>query len=769
MKFTDGYWKMRKDVTAHFARQAYEIKPENGKVVVLAPTRKIEHRGDTLSMPLLTITYSAPLEDVIKVNIRHFSGSNQKKPEFEIYDKEGIATEFKDGQESVTIKNGKLSVCIKKSDWFAEFLGPEGRLTDSGFKALGYIQKDDGTNYIHEGLTLTPGTKVYGLGERFTSFVKNGQVVDIWNEDGGTSSEIAYKNIPFYMTNKGYGVFVAHTGKVSFEVGSEKVSKVQFSVEDEELTYYFIYGPSPKEILGKYTKLTGRPALPPAWSFGLWLTTSFTTSYDEDTVNSFIDGMFERGIPLHTFHYDCFWMREFNWCDFEWDKRMFKDPEKMLVKVKEKGLKICVWINPYIGQNSPLFSEGKENGYLLIKENGDVWQTDDWQSGMGIVDFTNPGACKWYQSKLGALLDMGVDCFKTDFGERIPTDVKYHSGADPKSMHNYYTHLYNKCVFELLERKRGKNEACLFARSATAGGQKFPVHWGGDSTANYESMAETLRGGLSLAASGFSFWSHDISGFENTATPDLYKRWTAFGLLSTHSRLHGSTSYRVPWNFDDESSDVLRFFTKLKCALMPYIFTQSVIAHKTGVPVMRPMMMEFEGDPVCDTLDMQYMLGESLLVAPIFNDSSKAEYYLPQGVFTDILTGGQKEGGKYIRETVGYMGIPLLARENSIVPTGSCNTKPDYDYCDGVTFNVFALMHSTGCEVAGIGGETELEAKFDVDGKSVEITTQGKNKNYSVLLWNVDEVSDVKGAQAQKTDKGILLSNCGEKVTYKMK
>ena len=618
MKFTDGYWNMQKDVTVHFASQAYEAYADGDEVVVLAPTKKINHRGDTLNLPVLTLTYSAPMENVIKVDIKHFAGSNGVKPCFEVNESAKITPVLLQDENTVTVKCGDIEAVLDKHSWYAEFRGPEGRLTDSGFKSLGYVQRDDGKNYIHEALTITPGTKIYGLGERFGAFIKNGQSVDMWNEDGGTSSEIAYKNVPLYITNSDYGVFVAHTGRVSFEVGSEKVSKVQFSVEDEELTYYFIYGPSPKEIIQKYTALTGKPALPPAWSFGLWLTTSFTTSYDEDTVNSFIDGMTERDIPLHVFHYDCFWMREFNWCDFTWDKRMFKDPESMLSKVKAKGLKICVWINPYIAQNSHLFTEGKEKGYLLLKPNGDVWQTDLWQAGMGIVDFTNHDAWKWYQQKLEVLLDMGVDCFKTDFGERIPTDVKYYNGADSVMMHNYYTHLYNKCVFELLERKRGKGEACLFARSATAGGQQFPVHWGGDCSANYESMAETLRGGLSLASSGFAFWSHDISGFESTATPDLYKRWLAFGLLSTHSRLHGSGSYRVPWNFDDESSDVLRFFTKLKCTLMPYVFTQAVVARETGIPVMRPMVMEYPGDPVCENLDMQYMLGDSSACSSYF-------------------------------------------------------------------------------------------------------------------------------------------------------
>src|SRR5690606_30447311 len=262
-----------------------------------------------------------------------------------------------------------------------------------------------------------------------------------------------------------------------------------------------------------------------------------------------------------------------------------------------------------------------------------------WQPGMGIVDFTNPAACEWFAGHLHRLVDMGVDSFKTDFGERIPTDVVYFDGSDPDKMHNYYTFLYNKLVFDVLKDRLGKGEATLFARSATAGGQQFPVHWGGDCDSTYEAMAESLRGGLSLGLSGFGFWSHDIGGFESTAPADLYKRWVAFGLLSSHSRLHGSHSYRVPWIYDEEAVDVLRLFTKLKCRLMPYLYTTASEAASKGIPMMRAMLLEFPDDPACEYLDRQYMLGESLLVAPVFREDGQVSFYLPAGTWTHLLTG----------------------------------------------------------------------------------------------------------------------------------
>jgi alpha-D-xyloside xylohydrolase len=620
------------------------------------------------------------------------------------------------------------------------------------------VDTPDG-RFIHEQLNIGVGECIYGLGERFSAFVKNGQVVDIWNEDGGTSSEQSYKNIPFYLTNRGYGVFVNHPEKVSFEIASEKVERVQFSVPGEELEYFVIYGPTPKEVLQRYTALTGRPALPPAWSFGLWLSTSFTTKYDEETVTGFINDMAACNIPLHVFHFDCFWMKEFNWCNFKWDERCFPDPEGMLKRLKERGLHICLWINPYIGQRSELFDEAARRGYLLKRPNGDVWQWDKWQSGMGIVDFTNPAACEWFQSKLRVLLDMGVDAFKTDFGERIPTDVVYYDGSDPVKMHNYFSYLYNKTVFNLLKEVRGEGEAVVFARSATAGGQQFPVHWGGDCTATFESMAESLRGGLSLGLSGFGFWSHDIGGFEQTASADVYKRWAAFGLLSSHSRLHGSSSYRVPWVYDEEAVDVVAKFTRLKCSLMPYLYNMARQAHENGTPMLRGMLLEFPDDPGCDYLDLQYMLGDSLLVAPVFSYEGIVNYYVPAGRWTNLLNGKVVEGSRWVRETHDFMSLPLLVRPNTVLAIGNNDDRPDYDYADGVTLRVYQLEDGKrACaEIPSVKGEIQTTFVVWREGRMINVERKGKPKGWRLLLVGISAIASVEGATVEHSPQGILV------------
>lgn len=736
MKFTKGYWQIRDEITPLYAIEYGDSKIEENSLTVYAPAKHIEKRGDCLNLGMLTVRLSSPMENVIKVSVSHFEGTQYKGPFAEITD-ENSAIHIEETEEEIIYRTGETKAVIDKrpNSWGICFYDGDRKLTNTGFHNMACMSNEDsGHRFMVEQLALDVDELVYGLGERFTPFVKNGQIVEMWNEDGGTASEIAYKNVPFYITNKGYGILLDNEGDASFEIASEKVERVQFSVEGERLDYYVINGGTPKGTIQTYTELTGKPALPPAWSFGLWLSTSFTTDYDEATTSSFIQGMADRDIPLHVFHFDCFWMEAYEWCNFTWDQKTFPYPKEMLKRYHDRGLKICVWINPYIAQKSPLFAEGIKQGYLLKKNNGDVWQTDLWQAGMGLVDFTNRDAVSWYQGKLKTLLNMGVDCFKTDFGERIPVkDIAYFDGSDPVKMHNYYTYLYNQAVFELLEKERGVGEAVLFARSATVGSQKFPVHWGGDCSANYPSMAETLRSGLSLACAGFGFWSHDISGFESTASADVYKRWCQFGLMSSHSRLHGSSSYRVPWLFDDEACEVLRKFVRLKCRLMPYLYRQAVLSHEEGIPMMRPMFVEFPEDRGCDTLDKQYMMGDSLLIAPVFKESGEVDYYLPAGKWYNLLTGQFIEGGGWQKEHHDFFTMPLLVRPNSILAMGGCDDRPDYDYSNGVTLylSVFEDGAKGSTSVTDLDGNIVMTAKAGREGDVIFLHVKGGNGNWS--------------------------------------
>ncbi|MCL3860464.1 alpha-xylosidase [Actinotalea sp. K2] len=741
MKFTDGYWMVREGMHPAHPAQAYDVWAQDDAMTVYAPTSAIRTRGDTLNRPVVTLTYSSPMPDVIRVRVENHTGGLDRGPHFALEGPARVPVDIEVDDTVGVLTSGGLSVHVQRGDrWNVEFRAGGRVLTSSPHKATGVVTTDQGETHVHEQLTLGVGEHVYGLGERFGPFVKNGQSVDIWNADGGTSSEQAYKNVPFYLTDQGYGVFVNQPELVSFEIASENTSRTQFSVRGQSLEYLVIHGPSPKEILRRYTALTGRPARVPTWSYGLWMSTSFTTDYDEATVTRFVEGMAERDLPLSVVHFDCFWMRELNWCDFEWDPRTFPDPEGMLTRLKDRGLRICVWINPYIAQRSPLFAEAASRGYLVRRTDGSVWQWDKWQAGMGLVDFTNPEATAWFTGHLDRLIGMGVDAFKTDFGERIPTDgIVWHDGSDPERMHNYYAQLYNRSVFDLLVRRRGEGEAVLFARSATAGGQQLPVHWGGDCWSTYEAMAESLRGGLSLSLSGFGYWSHDIGGFEGTPDPTVFKRWLAFGLLSSHSRLHGSGSYRVPWAFDEEAVEVTRRFTRLKMSLMPYLARVAEEAHTDGTPMMRPMVLEFPEDRGAATVDTQYMLGDALLVAPVFDAEGVVDVYVPAGTWTDLLSGAQVTGPRWDRQRHDVQSLPLLVRPGTVVPLGARSDRPDYDYAQGVVLHVVEPQDGARTEVlVPRGGDesTRPPARFVVEraGTEVRVSASHTPPDWSVQV-----------------------------------
>ncbi len=670
MKFSNGCWLQKEGVGCLSPAEVYFTTVEEKRVMLFAPTTHIAQRGNTLGGVCLSVEITSPVPEVIRIKTVHHKGAADNGPKFELNSDENCKLEVEDSEDTICIRSGNAGLVIDKKNWKMTYLNGEEKRCTSGWRDLAYMKTDwNGeayalTNedaYMRQQLSLGVGELVYGLGERFGAFTKNGQSVDIWNEDGGTSTEQSYKNIPFYISNKGYGIFVNHPEKVSF-------------------------------------------------------------------------------------------------------------PEGMLKRIKAKGLRVCVWINPYIAQCSAMFAEGMEHGYFLKRNDGSVWQWDMWQPGMALVDFTNPDACRWYQGKLQALLDMGVDCFKTDFGERIPVvDCVYHNGMDAEKMHNYYTYLYNKVVYELLEEQRGKGEAVLFARSATVGGQKFPVHWGGDCWSDYESMEESLRGGLSLQMSGFGFWSHDIGGFESTSTPDVYKRWCAFGLLSSHSRLHGSTSYRVPWAYDEEAVDVVRFFTRLKAKLMPYLWKTALTAHNEGIPSMRALVLEFTKDKNTHHIDKQYMLGDSLMVAPVFNEDSIGEYYLPavDGVWTNFFTGEEEEGGKWYSRTCGYCDIPLMAGPDSIVAVGAVEDNPEYDYGDGVTLRVFGLTAKAETSVYTMDQKMACTVTAEKHDGEIRIHIENSSaKNLVVELVNTDAVS-AEGAEMEKKDKNILLKSCQADVTVK--
>jgi alpha-D-xyloside xylohydrolase len=772
MKFSHGVWKWAEGITPFCVRRVTEYRVSRNSLWIAAVDRDDIDAVDRFEGLVLQLQVSSPMPDVIRVRIVHHAPDARRAVKADLdYSLAANGVKIEDRDDEIVFTSGRLSLRVCKNRWSMQFEDGGTAITGGERESLGQMSGRNGQHWMMQRLRLGVGECLYGLGERFGPLVKNGQSVSIWNEDGGTGSELAYKNIPFVLSNRGYGILVNSTGRVDFDIATERVSQLQFSVSGEELDYYVFRGPGPKEVLEKYTRLSGRAPLPPAWSWGLWLSTSFTTKYDEATVTEFVEGMAQRQIPLSVFHFDCFWMKERHWCNFQWDTDAFPDPRGMLKRLKERGLHICVWINPYISQLSELFAEGAREGYLLKRADGSTFQRDAWQPGMGLVDFTNPKAVEWYQSKLRNLLEMGVDSFKTDFGEFIPEDVVYHNGGDPHLMHNHFSYLYNKAVFELLEKHHGKNNAVVFARAGAIGSQKFPVHWGGDNEATFESMAESLRGGLSFCMSGPAFWSHDIGGFSGTANPAVYKRWAAFGLLSTHSRLHGSTSYRVPWLFDEESVQVVRHFAELKNQLFPYLFAAAKDAGEFGWPVMRAMVLEFPEDPATPYLDRQYMLGSSLLVAPVFRMDNTVEYYLPKGKWTNFLSGRVIVGGRWVSEKVDFLHIPLMVKENSIVPVAGEKRNPSWLLEDELTLQLFQIADGAEISLRLVASDGESTAKIHCrrSGQQITLSGDGRARNVRVLLRSIPSASQIgNGKMMGYLPEGLLMqwTDVGDAMTF---
>ncbi|KAK0643873.1 glycoside hydrolase family 31 protein [Cercophora newfieldiana] len=765
MKFRDGQWLAAEGVHAEYAEEVYRISPTpSGKgVSLLCPTKKILRRGDVLNLSTLTIDIEPAFDGVLSVETTHWQGALRRGPNFDLFPagQPEVDSQVTKTDKGTTLSAGSLSATVSRKDhtFDISFHSTDGkkRLTALQNRSVGLaytpapttpMQTNDMRDikhYIFTQTTISVGESIHGLGERFGPFNKVGQTVSLWNADGGTSSDQAYKNVSFWLSSRGYGLFVDTPDRVELEIGSERCCRTQTSVEGQRLKWYIIYGPTPREILQKYSILTGTPGSVPAWSFGLWLSTSFTTSYDEETVNSFLSGMKARDIPVEVFHFDCFWLKAFQWCDFEFDSDMFPDPKGQIARLKAEGTvkKVCVWTNPYLGQASPIFAEAVEKGYLLKRKNGDVFQWDLWQTGMGIVDFTNPAACDWFVSCLNKLFDIGVDCIKTDFGERIPSnDVAWHDLAvDPKRMHNYYAFIYNKLVYEALQARYGPNEAVLFARSATAGSQRFPLTWGGDCESTPEAMAESIRGGLSLGLSGFSFWSVDIGGFEGYPDPWIYKRWVAWGLLCSHSRLHGSNSYRVPWTVDDDDaspegcSATLAKWTHLKARLMPYLFAQAQESTRNGIPLsLRAMCIEFPDDPTAWTLDRQFMVGNNLLVTPIFEEDDTVQFYLPAGKWTNFFTGEVKAGPGWFTETHSFATLPLYVREGTLLVLGKEGEKRTvYDYTEDVEVRSYFVKE--GSKAVLVDGEGKEKVVLEVKGGEIV----GKNELKGECVFTVVE------------------------------
>jgi alpha-D-xyloside xylohydrolase len=676
----------------------------------------------------------------------------------------------------LTVAGPRLNLEIETAPWSMRFTNHRGRtifaenpgdvdgLGRPFVSPLGYVRDGRRATSVRQSFHLAPDEHLYGLGEKFTRLEKTGQRIVSWTQDAlGSTSERSHKNIPFLWSTRGWGLLLDTGARLAWELGTQSVQSFTVEADDEILDAYLFFGADPDGILRRYTALTGRAPVPPKWSFGLWLS-SGGTYRTQDEVEALIDGALERRLPFDVVHIDPWWMRWRHYCDFRWDRTAFPNPDALIRKLHGLGLKLCLWEHPYISIESDLFALGKRKGYFARRPDGQVYvidyglslaprpdgvvrratRADSWNARVAVIDLTNPEAAAWFKDLHRPLLRMGVDVFKTDFGEDIPVDAVFHDGRTGADVHNLYPLLYNRAVAEVTAEERGGG--LVWSRSGTAGSQRYPVCWSGDPAADWDSLAATIRGGLSLGLSGVPFWSHDIGGYRGTPAPDLYVRWAQFGLLGSHSRMHGDGP-REPWKFGPEAYQIVLRYVRLRYRLFPYFHSLAYEAARTGRPVLRAMPLAFPRDPNAHGLEHQFMIGPWLLAAPIFNAEGRRSIYFPAGTWYDFWTGKAVTGPRAMEIAVPLAKMPLYIRAGAILPTMKPGLRISEGPVDPLIMEIWTgplPRHSSAllgaAECGGTGSPTKPgplpPTKFDLyeDGGKTEFRLNGDGPNF-VLSW----------------------------------
>jgi alpha-D-xyloside xylohydrolase len=511
--------------------------------------------------------------------------------------------------------------------------------------------------HIATSFRLSPGEKLFGCGESFTRLDKRGQKLVLWTYDAySAQTPEMYKPIPFIMSSRGYGVFVHTSAPLTFDLGRSHDEAAVVYLGDDQLDLFFFFG-SPKEILSEYTALTGRAPLPPLWTFGLWM--GRQTYSSEREVREVAKKLRRERIPSDVIHLDTGWPEVPHRCDFEFSSSRFADPKKMLADLKEEGFRVSLWQLPYFNPKNRLHREAIEKDFVVLTASGEP-PVDD-----AVIDLSKPEAERWYREKLAGLLEQGVGIFTADFGEAAPLSGVYASNKGGFHEHNLYPLRYNRAVAGATEEIRGNG--AIFSRSAWAGSQRYPLHWGGDAENSDGGMAGTLRGGLSLGLCGFSFWSHFIGGFPYATPEDLYRRWLAFGVLTSHSRCHGRPPTE-PWEYDEEFACDFRRTVELRYRLMPYVYAQAAHACGEGHPMLRTLFFEYPEDKTSWLVEDEYLFGKDILVAPLTEEARSRDVYLPPGLWSDYQGGEAYEGARWHHLHAGEVPVVMLVRDGAAIP-----------------------------------------------------------------------------------------------------
>ena len=537
--------------------------------------------------------------------------------------------------------------------------------------ALAFVEKNGKPHRTSCSFHACPDECFMGTGERFAKMDLSGRTVQLWNQDGqGVNNRRTYKNIPFYLSSEGYGLFLHTTAFAKFSLADHSTRSVQLLAKEPQLDFFLIGGDTPEEILYGYRQLTGFPAMPPLWSFGIWM--SRMTYFSADEINEICGRLRKEDYPCDVIHLDTGWF-ETDWlCEWKFNQARFPDPKKFIKELKENGFRISLWQLPYISYDAEQYEEAAANNYISRSERKIQGASNfSVQDYAGTIDFTYDRATEWYKTLLKKLLDMGVVCIKTDFGEDIHTEAVYHS-MTPEKLRNLYPLLYQKAAYEITKETTG--EGIIWARAGWAGCQRYPLHWGGDAASSWDGLAGSLKGGLHLGLSGFGFWSHDVPGFHsvpnfmNSIIDDaLYVRWTQFGVFSSHIRYHGSHK-REPWHYP-KIAHIIREWWHLRYQLIPYILEQSEWTTRSAYPVLRALHLHHPGDKTCLHIDDQYYFGENMLVAPVMNPEGIRDIYLPEGKWIHFFSGEIFEGGQWLKNvTVPLEEMPVFVKYGASIP-----------------------------------------------------------------------------------------------------
>lgn len=533
-----------------------------------------------------------------------------------------------------------------------------------------------------------------GTGERFRKMDLSGQTFYLKNQDGqGVNNRRAYKNIPFYMSSRMYGVFYHTSDYCRLSLADHSTRSIQFRNDFATIDAFIIGGETPERILFHYRQLTGFPPMLPLWSFGIWM--SRMTYFSADEVEGICERLRDEDYPCDVIHLDTGWFRTDWLCEWKFNPERFPDPEGFIRRLADNGYKVSLWQLPYIAKGAEQIDEAREKKYIgpLKREQaseGSNFSTLDYA---GTIDFTYPAATEWYKGLLRSLLNMGVKCIKTDFGENIHMDATYHA-MTPERLNNIYALLYQKAAYEVTREVTG--DGIVWARAAWAGCQRYPLHWGGDSESSWAGMAGSLKGGLHFGLSGFAFWSHDVPGFHSTPDfmnsvidPKVYVRWTQFGVFTSHMRYHGSHK-REPWYYP-EVADIVKKWWKLRYRLMPYIIEESRHATESGWPVIQALLMHHPDDRTCWNISDEYYFGRKMLVAPVMSSDDKRDIYLPEGEWVNFFTGERHVGPCWLKGVdVPLDQMPVFCRPGTEIPVyeKEVRSTDDIDFNDVTTITI---------------------------------------------------------------------------------